>query len=190
MHENIISNITKFDVYSDEEIDYFLSILSQKIIEKGEYFLKEGQVSSEIAYIEQGLLMHYAVYEGDIKPCDFTKEDSWLAYLKSFSTQTPSDMNILALEKSILFVLKAKDLQHLFQKYPKFLALQTYQVQKAFIDSAQHASSLAILNAKQRYYKVMQEKPFLIERVPQYHLATYLGIKPQSLSRIRKEGEK
>ena len=190
MYKNLIFNIKKFDNYTDEELDYFISILSHKVIQKGEYFLKEGQISTTIAYIEQGLLMEYTNYKGEIKPSDFVKEDDWVTYFKSFSSQTPSDINIVALEISVLFVFEAKDLQLLFEKYPKFLAYKTHQIQKAFIDSAQHAMDLAILNAKQRYHKIIKERPFLIHRIPQYHLANYLGIKPQSLSRIRKENLK
>jgi hypothetical protein len=68
------------------------------------------------------------------------------------------------------------------------LALKTYYVEQSLMDKAQHSANLATLDARDRYYKFMREKPHLINRIPQYYIAAYLGIKPQSLSRIRKEG--
>ena len=68
----------------------------------------------------------------------------------------------------------------------KFLSIKNHYTELAFIQSSQHANNLACLSAKDRYYSFMEEHPELIDRVAQYHNAAYLGIKPQSLSRIRK----
>lgn len=186
-YEKILGNINKLGHYTDEEIADFLSITQVKVLKKNDHFLNEGQISREIGFINQGLLMHYRVYEGEVIPADFATENEWVAYLKSFSSQTPSEMSILALEDSTLLVLSAEKLEGLLNRHPKFLALKNHNVEKALIDSTQHAADLATLSAKQRYYKLMRDKPYVVKRVPQYYLAPYLGIKPQSLSRIRKE---
>ena len=96
----------------------------------------------------------------------------------------------MALEESVLFVLPAEKLVGLLAEYPKFMALKTRNIEKALIDSTQHAADLAMLSAKQRYYKLVCNKPQIVDRVPQYYLAPYLGMKPQSLSRIRKEAQR
>jgi CRP-like cAMP-binding protein len=90
------------------------------------------------------------------------------------------------LEDSTIHCISFSNLQQLFNKHPKFLALKTYYVEQSMMDMAQHSADLAMLDARERYYKFMKEKPQLINRVPQYYIAAYLGIKPQSLSRIRK----
>jgi CRP/FNR family transcriptional regulator, anaerobic regulatory protein len=187
MYKNLILNISNFDRYTESELDMFTSIARLKKLSKGDHFLKEGQISNEIAYIDQGMLMHYTLHDGEIIPADFAVEHEWTAYLKSFSSREPSDMNIMALEESVLFTFSAQDLKVIFEKYPKFLALKNHQIEKSFFKVTQHAADLAKLSTKQRYYKLMQEKPYLINRVPQYYIASYLGMKPQSLSRIRKE---
>lgn len=186
MLDNILNNIKKFAQFDEEELHAFSMILKEKYLPKGEHFLKEGQVSNEIGYINEGLLMHYKNHDGEIIPADFAVEDEWIAYLKSFSTQTPSDMNISALEDSKIIVLNASDLATLFKNYPKFMVIKNHQVEKALIESTQHAESLSTLTSKERYDNFIKQKPNLIKRVPQYYLAAYLGMKPQSLSRIRK----
>ncbi len=189
MHKKLLDSISRFDHYTDAEIADFVSILQIKGLKKNDHFLSEGQISREIAFVDQGLLMHYRVYEGEVIPADFAVENEWVAYLKSFSSQTPSEMSIMALEDSVLLVLPAEKLAGLLVKHPKFLSIKNHNVEKALIDSTQHAADLAMLSAKQRYYKLMRDKPYVVERVPQYYLAPYLGMKPQSLSRIRKEAQ-
>jgi CRP-like cAMP-binding protein len=106
--------------------------------------------------------------------------------LSSFTNKTPADINIKALEDTRLLRLSAENFEKVYQFQPKFLLLKNYYTESSFRNHTKHTADLAMLNAKQRYYKFMQEKPELINRVPQYYIAAYLGIKPQSLSRIRK----
>ena len=187
MYDNLRKNINQVEIYADDEFDFFVSSLEVVHLTKGDYFLKEGQISNHIAFVEKGLAMYYKILDGVEIPFDFAIENQWLAYLKSFTNRIPSDMNIRALEDTILFTLEAGKMQELMTMYPKFFALRSYNVEKSLVDVAQHSANLATLDAKQRYYQLMKDKPYLIHRVPQYYVAAYLGIKPQSLSRIRKE---
>ena len=182
------AEIRKIGDFSDADIDLFFSFLKESFLPKGEYFLQEGQVSRYIAYTLSGLTMHFKSADGIEIPCDFTAEGQWLGYLKSFTSGLPADMAIKALEDTRLLKLSAGDMQHLLQAQPKFMALKSYYTELSFISNTQHSADLAMLNASQRYAKFRSEKPGLINRVPQYGIAAYLGIKPQSLSRIRKEG--
>jgi len=184
----LAAEIKKIGDFSDADIDLFFSFLKESFLPKGEYFLQEGQVSRYIAYTLSGLTMHFKSADGIEIPCDFTAEGQWLGYLKSFTSGLPADMAIKALEDTRLLKLSAGDMQHLLQAQPKFMALKSYYTELSFISNTQHSADLAMLNASQRYAKFRSEKPGLINRVPQYGIAAYLGIKPQSLSRIRKEG--
>ena len=130
--------------------------------------------------------MYYKIIDENIVPADFAQENEWAAYLKSFNTSAISDMNIKALEDSTILVLSKNKMMKLFEQEPKFMALKNYYVELSFMKNTEHTGNLAALNAKERYYKFMKNHPDLLNRVPQYHLAAYLGIKPQSLSRLRK----
>lgn len=186
MKDRLIDEIRSIVNLSEEDITLFMDSFNDVYIKKGDHFLTEGQVCRNIAYVKQGLLMYYKIIDGNEVPCDFAMENGWVTYLKSFSTSSPSDLYIKALEDSHLLTLSSTRLKELFDAQPKFLALRSYYTELYFISNAHHAANLATLTAKERYYKFMKENPELISRVPQYLIAAYLGIRPQSLSRIRK----
>jgi CRP-like cAMP-binding protein len=186
MIDKLSNEIKSIANFSDVDIELFAGFLEESFVAKGDHFLKEGEISHYIAYITSGLTMHYKIHDGIEIPCEFTTEGKWLGYLKSFISNEPADMAIKALEDSFFLRLSATNMQRLFQLQPKFMALKNHYTELSFIKNTQHSSDLAMLTGKQRYYKFMNEQPDLINRVPQYYIAAYLGIKPQSLSRIRK----
>jgi CRP-like cAMP-binding protein len=183
----LISKIQLVDKFSDEDIELISQYLTEDSIARNDHFLNFGEVSRHLAFIGSGLAMHYRLHDGMEIPVDFTPEGEWLAYLTSFSQGTPSDMGIKALEDMRILKLSATNMQLLFQAQPKFMVLRSYYTELSFMSNAQHSADLAMLDGKERYAKFMKEKPHLINRIPQYYIAAYLGIKPQSLSRIRKE---
>ena len=185
----LISKIQLVDKFSDDDINLISQYLTEDSIAKNDHFLNFGEVSRHVAFIGTGLAMHYRLHDGMEIPVDFTPEGEWLAYLTSFSQGTPSDMGIKALEDMRILKLSATNMQLLFQAQPKFMVLRSFYTELSFMSNAQHSADLAMLNGKERYNKFMKEKPHLINRIPQYYIASYLGIKPQSLSRIRKESQ-
>lgn len=189
MNKKLIENLLSVDQFTDAEIDLFNSKLVLVRLAKGDHFLKEGQINKYLGFIEKGLAMHYQMADGEEVARDFTTENNWLTYLKSFTNQLVSDMSIKVLEDTDLVCLSYTGLAELFAVQPKFIAVKNFYIEKSFVDIVEHNANLAMLDAKQRYYKLMKEKPEIISRVPQYYIASYLGIKPQSLSRIRKETE-
>ena len=187
MNERLIQQLQKIDNFSDEEIDMLQSKLIDKFIRKGDHFLQLGQVSRHVAFIDTGLMMHYSLHDGVEIPCNFSLEGDWMGSLKSFTTGSPTDVAIKALEDTWIREISGDHLQQLFLSSPRWLLFKNHLIQLVFFNITQHNADLAMLNAKARYYKFMREKPELINRIPQYYIAAYLGIKPQSLSRIRKE---
>ncbi len=185
--QQLISKIQLVDKFSDDDIDLIKLYVTEDSIAKNEHFLDFGEISRHLAFIGTGLAMHYRLHDGMEIPVDFTPEGEWLAYLTSFSQGTPSDMGIKALEDMRILRLSATNMQLLFEAQPKFMALRSFYTERSFMSNAQHSADLAMLSGKERYAKFMKEKPDLINRIPQYYIAAYLGIKPQSLSRIRKE---
>lgn len=171
---------------TDGEFAMLTSRLESRALSKGEHFLEIGKVNTDLGFIEKGLAMYYRIINDEEVPVDFAIEGNWASYLKSFNNQSPADLGIRMLEDTVLKCISYSSLQQLFTEYPKFMALKTYYVEQSMMDMAQRSADLATLDARERYYKFMREKPQLINRVPQYYIAAYLGIKPQSLSRIRK----
>jgi CRP/FNR family transcriptional regulator, anaerobic regulatory protein len=187
MTDPLIDQIRKIDRFSDDQIDMLQGYLIKKFIRKGDHFLNLDQVSRHIAFIDSGLTMHYSLHDGIEIPCNFSLEGDWMGSLKSFTSGSPTEVAIKALEDTWIREISAEQTEQLFLSSPNWLQFKNHLVQVVFFNITKHNADLAMLDAKARYYKFMREKPDLFNRVPQYYIAAYLGIKPQSLSRIRKE---
>lgn len=169
---------------SEEDLIKILGAFEIQKLKKGEYFLKEGQYCTKQAYVESGSFYYYMNIDGNEKVCDFGFVNAWMTYNKSLMGKIPSDMNIQALEDAQIQWISMETMEKLAQDVPSIHLIGMQIMQSYFVESATRAADLANLNAAERYYKAIEENPNLLN-VPQYHLASFLGIKPQSLSRIR-----
>ncbi|PWT78442.1 MAG: hypothetical protein C5B59_01780 [Bacteroidetes bacterium] len=186
--EDLIQQMSSYVQFSEQERELLSESLEEITIIKGEHILRIGQVCHHLSLIESGLSMHYLLHDGVEIPVDFQGEGEWVAYLKSFMNRTASDMGIKVLEDTHLYRLSAEKFQKLMElDAGKVMKLKNYYTEQSFIKNTQHSADMAMLSAKERYQKFVNENPALHNRIPQYYIAAYLGIKPQSLSRIRKE---
>jgi CRP/FNR family transcriptional regulator, anaerobic regulatory protein len=172
--------------FSEEEVDEFFSHFQPLRLEKGERFLSEGQVCNRVGYATKGLVMYVQTIDGVESVCDFLGEGEWISYMKSFTQNTPSDMEIRALEDTEMFVLSKSALEELHVKSPKTLVVRTQLSEKSFVSIATRIAELLRLDAQERYARFQRDFSHLEQRIPQYYIASFLGITPQSLSRIRK----
>ncbi len=186
MTDRLIDELKKIESFSDEEIDQLQCLLVKKFIPKGDHFLNLNQVSRHIAFIDSGLTLHYSLHDGIEIPCNFSMEGNWMGSLKSFDSGSPTEVAIKALEDLWIREISVEHTQQLFDSSSRWLRFKNHLLQDVFFNITQHNADLAMLDAKERYYKFMREKPGLFNRIPQYYIAAYLGITPQSLSRIRK----
>ncbi len=164
-----------------------LSYFKEIRLNKGDYFLKEGEYCKSVAFLMQGSMIYYENMNGEEKVCDFAFENDWVSQLNSLANNVPSILNIKALENCFFLEISGDDLVKLKKEVPKMNELQARVSEELYFKANNRLSNLAHLSAKERYRKEIEINPQLAQRVPQYHLASYLGIKPQSLSRIRAE---
>lgn len=179
---NYISS--KFN-FSDSDVEKILSFFSTRTLEKNECFLKEGEYCTSIAFVESGSFFYYFLQDGNEKVCDFAFENDWMTQYKSLLNDLPSELNIKALEKSTFQTISRDKMEMLMQEVPESSIIRTSLAEEYFTISTERASDLANLKAEDRYRKLVESKSFIHQRVPQYYIASFLGIKPQSLSRIR-----
>lgn len=173
--------------FGNTEVEAILSYFETHQINKGDIFLKEEKVCRKVALVESGLMMYARLDElGQEIVCDFAQEGDWVTQYQSFVTQSPSPLSIQALEKTILSTISYDNLQKLYQEVPSFERYTRSIIEKEFFSAILRNNQLQVLSAEQRYEQILTQKPSLLQRVPQYHIASYLGIAPQSLSRIRK----
>lgn len=169
-----------------DQLEVFFSRFNPVSYKKGEYFVKEGQVSRYIGFIVKGCLM--CVYKNDGKEYidEFSMDNEFISAYASFITGTPADKDIICLEDCELQILGYKDLQELYKLDQVYERTGRLIAEMLFINWQQRVKSLLLDDAETRYLKLTENRPDLIQRVPQYLAAQYLGISPETLSRIRR----
>ena len=178
--------LNAFDFTADEA-KVIASSFNRVELGKGDFFLKEGAYCDKVGFVVEGALLYSQNMDGEEKVCDFAFENEWVSQYKSLINKTPSELSIKTLENTILVEINMDSLNKLVEVVPKLIRFQAGLTEQFFIKSTDRASNLANLTAKERYAKEIRTNPKLAQRIPQYYMASYLGIKPQSLSRIRAE---
>jgi len=183
--ENIIFDfISKYITLSEEEKKEFILLNTFKSFKKGTVLLKEGELSDECYFILEGCIRIFYLVEGEEKTTEFYTELEGINP-HCVVDKKPSSYYIACVEDCILTVGNPEMEAIMFEKFPKFeilfrkLSEELLAKQQIDFDKFKNSSP------EQRYLNLLQSRPDLIQRVPQHQLASFLGIIPQSLSRLR-----
>lgn len=171
---------------SPDELDLIDSVFESVMVNKKGYLFQENQVCDFVAFIQKGSIRHYHIKDGVEKTCDISFEAAWVTDFQSFTRETPGKMNLQAMEDSTLLLVRKPNLLKLYamcSKYETFGRLMAEQVAQRATDIAM---SLSSDKPEERFQKLFINQPDLFQRVPQKYIANFLGISPESLSRIRK----
>lgn len=161
------------------------SSLSLKPLLKREAFVSAGEVCRHIAFVEQGCLRCFYHSGGKEITAHFQVEGQFSTDYQSLMTQTPTDRTIEAVEPSTVVVMSHDRLQHLYRTVPAFESFARTIIEKALVDNQKRLASFLCDSPEDRYLKLLKESPEVVRRVPQHLVASYLGITPEALSRIR-----
>jgi CRP-like cAMP-binding protein len=184
MHNKLFDFISKYISLNEEEKNALLSLNIFHTVKKGTVLLKEGQYSKESYFVLSGCIRTYYIKDGEEKTTAFyTEMDAFTPHCVVH--QTPSDHFISCTEDCILTISNADMEAETNSRFPKFeimcRKLSEELLAKQRIDFDEFKTS----SPEERYQNLLEKRPDLIQRVPQHQLASYLGIKPQSLSRLR-----
>jgi CRP-like cAMP-binding protein len=169
---------------SDEKI--ILELFTMRKLEKSEHFLVAGEVCKHMAFSERGLLRYYYLQHGDEITYNFSRENDFVCNYMSFFQKNPSTKNIQALEATTLYIITFENLQLLYKKIGEGEKFGRLHIEKCYTQAILQLASQYTDDPEQRYLKFIQQFPDLLQRIPQYYIASYVGVRPQSLSRIRK----
>jgi len=184
----IKSNISPIVSLTDEELSLFSNNIEVKRLAKNEFFLKEGQICNYIGFVNKGVLIYCKNKDnGDEITTDFAFEGDWVTVNQSRLDNSPSLINIKAIENAELMVVSQQNLNDLYIKIPKIERLGRILMEQAYLKTVGQSINLQLLTASERYENLLRNYPEILQKVPLYHIANYLGIAPKSLSRIRKE---
>ncbi|RPA68023.1 Crp/Fnr family transcriptional regulator [Cyclobacteriaceae bacterium YHN15] len=184
MENRLFDFISKYISLTEDEKSALLSLDLFRTVKKGTILLKEGQQSKESYFVLKGCIRTYYILDGEEKTTAFYTEMEALTP-PCVINKTPSEYYVSCIEDSILLVSNSDTEAEMNSKFPKFelmcRKLSEELLAKERIDFDEFKTS----SPEERYLNLLQKRPDLIQRVPQHQLASYLGIKPQSLSRLR-----
>jgi CRP-like cAMP-binding protein len=185
--DNLFITIRRVAPIPEDEETKFRRIITQQYFEKGKVFIKEGTVPNKLAYVERGLFRYYYVNQ---KGSEFTKgfftENNFITSYTAMIACRPSYYTIEALEDSTILVFNYDEWKTVFRGHPCWTPFMIAMLEKGYSKKESRERELLLLTAEERYRSFIKEYPQLEKRVKQHHIASYLGITPVALSRIRK----
>ncbi|GAA4274259.1 Crp/Fnr family transcriptional regulator [Aquimarina gracilis] len=188
MISQIEKHLSKYIELTPEELNRFSSILLHKKLRKRQYLIQEGDYVTHEYYVIKGCLKAYEIDNlGDEHIVQFAIEDWWISDFKAFFKEEKARLNIECIEDSELIGISKSDLEQLFLDVPKFDRFFRIKLTNAFVALQDRILSSLEKTSAERYIEFRKTYPNIEQRVPNYLIANYLGIKPESLSRLRKQ---
>jgi len=190
MFDAILQNVTRYVSLTEGEKEKFTSALQPKKLLKHQYLVQAGEACRYECYVNKGCLRQYYVDDGGHEHIImFAIEDWWTSDMHSLVTGNKALTNIDALENSELLLIERTMFERLLSEIPKLERHFRMMLQRAFISHQRRLIENMSLPADQRYSRFLIQYPQLEPRIPQKLIASFLGITPESLSRIRRSSE-
>jgi CRP-like cAMP-binding protein len=186
MINSLLNNIQSLIRLSEQEKEIISTLFKEKTYKKGDFFLAEGQICKHVGFVAKGLMRYYINHDGEEKTYAFSQEDQYVCNYESFLPQKPSSKIIQALEDSNVLVISHSDLQLLYANVREGERYGRIAVEAVFLQMLKDINSFYTETPEVRYEGFLNNHPDLQQRISQYHIASFVGVKPQSLSRIRK----
>ncbi|WP_222984331.1 Crp/Fnr family transcriptional regulator [Flagellimonas meishanensis] len=156
-----------------------------KSFKKGAILLREGELANECFFILKGCIYSYYLVDGEVKVTEFFTEKQPITPV-SYTTKEPSQYYVECLEDCIVSIGSQKRTEEIMKKVPRLAAMGPSVLEDELASQRMKYDNFIKLSPEKRYLNLQDKSPELLERIPQYLIASYLGIKPESLSRIRK----
>ncbi|PSL24541.1 Crp/Fnr family transcriptional regulator [Chitinophaga ginsengisoli] len=191
LHQLILKHVLKRIHLSAQEQEHFCTFLTVRKLLPRQYLLQQGEICKYESYVCSGFLRSFYVDDnGDEHTLHFAMEDWWISDSSSFIPQTPSRINIIAQEATVVLQIDRQGIEQLFTDIPAFEKFWRILNQQAMISQDQRILNSISMTGAERYEALIKKYPTLEQRLPQKHIASFLGITPVFLSQIRKGGKR
>jgi len=187
MNNKLINYFLKITSLTPDETKVLTESMIVKKVAKGSYLVKEGQYNTDTFFVLDGLVRQYKLIDGNDITTNFYTEEQWIMSLENFEKETPSDYFLTCVEDTTIVIGNEQKAQELFKQFPRFETTSRQIMETVFFEQQKLMASYITDKPEQRYLKLLESRPDIFQRVPQYDIATYIGVKPESLSRIRKK---
>jgi CRP-like cAMP-binding protein len=185
MHDALLATIRRFITLAPTEEDLLRQWFVPETVPKGGFFLQPGQVSRKMGFVLQGVFHYFESGDGQRLTYYFGREQEFIGDYESFFSAQPATHGIQALEEASLLTISYDNLQRLYREVREGERLGRLVAETLFLDVLRQLTSFYKDPPAQRYARFVSTYPDLLQRIPQYYIASYVGVKPQSLSRIR-----
>jgi CRP/FNR family transcriptional regulator, anaerobic regulatory protein len=189
-----MNNLTKFKSWlknvsflTEADCNLFEPFLQTRQIKSKDIVLHEGQVCKELGFINNGAFRMYYLADGKEINTHFSFENEFVVNYDSFLQEAPSRYLIQALEDAEIVTFNLTTLQSAYNQSQNWERFGRIMAEYSYKLTTKRVEGFMFMDAEQRYLQMMKETPHFLERVPLYHLASYLGIERESLSRLRKK---
>jgi CRP-like cAMP-binding protein len=186
MREKIVQYFSKISPLSEEEAAAIKNSAVIKKYPKGSILVHEGQFSKDTFFVFDGLIRQYNLVDGEEKTTAFFTEQQWVISLNNLEGNKPSAFYWVCEEDSTLMLGNDDSAQKIFNQFPRLESIARKILENTFAEYQQTITTYLTDTPQKRYLRLLESRPDLIQRLPQYQLASYIGVKPESLSRIRK----
>ena len=186
MHSTLLHLIRKIAPVEDDELERIQDRFKPVILNKGEFFLEAGNINRHVGFLVKGLVRYFVYKDGEESTFEFTKEGEFIADYQSFNSKTLSVQNIQAIEDCELLTINHDDLQAIFRTVKNGNLLGRIIIEHRFSIMVNQLLAIYMQSHEERYLNFIKNYSDLSQRIPQYLIASYVGVKPESLSRIRR----
>ena len=153
---------------------------------RNQHYITPGEREQYVTFVNKGGFRYYAMLDEKELVCEFIFENNYVSEYESFLRQTPAKIFIQALEDSEVVMLHYDQVQRLYEKYPPLQKFGRIIAENFLLEAIDRSNSLLSSTPEERYNQLTEKDPQLLQRVPQYMIASYIGVTPEALSRIRK----
>lgn len=187
MKELVLDYIQQYATLSEEEKEIILSLVVVETHKKGTILLKAGEISTAGFLILKGCVRQYYIVDGEEKTTAFYTEQQTVSYCNNPFAPMPSAYYLSCVEDTFALTCEGGEIDmEVYKKYPRFETICRMITEIQLSDTQEEFANFIVSSPEERYLNLLNNRPDLINRVPQHQLASFLGMKPESLSRIRK----
>lgn len=188
MYPHLIKHIRQYVPLSDEESNVLLRYVHPVELKKKDHLLREGQVCRSNYFVERGGLCMYFIHEkGAEKLTQFALEGWWVADYMSMTTQRPSSFSIRTFEDSLILALDTEAQEKMYKELPQMERYFRLMMERGYGAHQVRLRYMRERTAEEAYFSFRSQFPDFVQRIPQYMLASYLGLTPEYLSELRKK---
>jgi CRP-like cAMP-binding protein len=185
MEHELIQYLSKYTSLSEELTEIIIESTVIKNYKKGALLLREGETSNESFLVLKGCVRSYLLSDGEDKTLEIYTEEQPILPL-SYGKSMPSEHFLECIEDSTLLVNTPEHEKAMFLKYPQFESVCRVMTEVMMLHMQESLVNFKTTNPEERYLFLLKNRPDIFQRVPQFQLASYIGVKPESLSRLRK----